>query len=139
MNTYTPEIGQAMFGQPTGEFEVPDWVQSMFDGIMREVDRVYWNTRQQEFSDSLSVDFGKVHFRPYSWDDDNDAGPNFWHDDNIQRIRWYKHPGRGMSAEVFYEVNAWIDWHDAVMAELRRIDDDHRNDRLTEPQTGGEP
>lgn len=124
MQTYRPELGQALFGQPTGEFEMPEWVQSMFDGIYNEVERVYWNTRQSEFHDYESADFGKVHFRPYSWGDE-DAGPNFWHDDNPQRVRWYKHPGRGMSCEVLYDVNAWIDWHDMVMGELRRVDNEH--------------
>ena len=123
---YVPELGQACFGQPTEAYALPDWVESMFDGIMCEVERVAWNVNQREFCDSEPCDFGPVHFRPYSWDDEADAGPNFWHDDSSIRIRWYKHPGRGMSCNEQPSPSDWIKWHDAVMVAIRQVDDERR-------------
>jgi hypothetical protein len=120
---HTPELGQALFGQPAESFAVPEWVESMFEGILREVDRVYWNVEQEQFESSLSADFGAVHFRPYSWAEEVDAGPNFWLDSQPVRIRWYKHPGRGMSASHALSAEEWIAWHDAVMKELKAADD----------------
>lgn len=119
-----PTIAQAMFGQPTEEFEIPDWVESMLDGIYREWKRVWWNRHQKPFEDQAydePHDFGAVHWRPYSWGDD-DAGPNFWIDDDPLRIRWYKHFGRGMSASHEYTPEQWIAWHDKTMAAIRAND-----------------
>ena len=123
MSAYTPELGQACFGQPTEDFEMPRFAESMFDGIMFEVRRVFGNMKQEQWHDHMPADFGKAHVRPYSWGDE-DAGPNFWVDSHPLRIRWYKHPGRGMSANMVMDPAAWAEWHDLVMNELREAEGD---------------
>lgn len=123
---YQPEMGQACFGQPWGAYAVPRWVDSMFDGIYSEVRRVYWNIKQESYHDYIDADLGAVHIRGYYWGEDEDHDPrNFWIDGIKQAICWYKHPGRGMSSSFELDRDAWIAWHDAVMAELRRVDKEH--------------
>jgi hypothetical protein len=130
MTESNPEIGQLLFGQaPAYSAGMSDWVGSMFDGIMREFDRVWWNTKQKQYS-SRSDDgsLGNVHVRCYRYDDvpEGEVGDdNFWLEGHEQRIRWYKYPGRGMSCKFDLDRDAWIAWHDAVMAELRCFDKEH--------------
>ena len=132
---YTPELGQACFGQPTEPHAVPEWVESMFVGIKRELERVYWNVKQDEWGGFEPFDFGKVHWRPYSWGDD-DAGPNFWHSDFDVRLRWYKYPGRSMSCSHELPPEQWIAWHDAILRMLRlwELLETARRDRKHSPE-----
>lgn len=120
------EIGQICFGQPTEEHDLPDFVRSMFRGIERQFGIVYWNWKQEEFDGHAGpVDIGAVHWRPYSWNDE-DGGPNFWLDNIDVKLRWYKHPGRGMTTNRKLSAAAWAKWHDKVMAELDRFERERR-------------
>jgi hypothetical protein len=127
MTNSTPGIGQLLFGQaPAYCAGMPDWVESMFDGILREFNRVWWNTKQQEW-DSRGSDgnLGQVQVRYYRYDElpEGEVGEdNFWLEGQEQRIRWYKYPGRRMSCRLDLSRDEWIAWHDAVLAELRRVD-----------------
>lgn len=129
MTNSQPEIGQLLFGQaPPYCAGMPDWVESMFDGIIREFERVWWNAKQTSWeSRSDDGNLGRVHVRYYRYDEvpEGEVGEdNFWLEGHDQRIRWYKYPGRGMSCSKDLDTNGWIDWHDAVKAELRRVDDE---------------
>jgi hypothetical protein len=132
MTESSPEIGQLLFGQaPAYWAGLPDWVESMFDGVIREFNRVWWNTKQQEWSSrGEDGNLGAVQMRYYRYGElqDGEIGEdNFWLEGHDQRIRWYKYPGRGMSCKLDLDRDGWISWHDAVMAELRRVDNDHFN------------
>jgi len=117
----SPELGQVLFGQPTGSHGTPDWVDSMITGIMAQLERVFWNINQQQYFRE-DADIGTVHIRAYRYDDDVDAGPNFWVEGDPQEIRWYKYPGRGQSCKLEYTWEQWAAWHDKVIAGLRAAD-----------------
>jgi len=110
-------IAQSLFGQPTGDYGTPEWVDSMLNGLLDLFDTCYWNVNQEQFGRHEAADVGPVHFRPYSWGEE-DGGPNFWIDGDEQQIRWYKHPGRGQSCAIDYTPEQWIAWHDAVRKAL---------------------
>lgn len=99
-DTYQPEIGQMMFGQPSQELECPEWLEAYLWMIDSELSRVMWNVHQEEW-DSPFQNTGNSYkndtfeLEAYSWDDETPQPFNFkWKD--IQ-ISWYKHCGRGMS------------------------------------------
>jgi hypothetical protein len=98
---YIPELGQAAFGQPCQEFEVPDYVASHLWAISNELDRVKWNELQREydnpFDNSGNVEGfknGTFEVHAYSWSDDEQPFNFKWRD---VEISWYKYLGRGMS------------------------------------------
>lgn len=51
MSSYKPELGQAIFGQPYKEHEVPDIWDAALSFLSRELKRVMWNEREYDFSD----------------------------------------------------------------------------------------
>jgi hypothetical protein len=121
VNTSTPELGQMLFGQPTESCGVPEFAASMFVGILNQWKRIWWNIHQKPW-DYCNGDLGNVHYRRYIYPDDDasDSGPNFWMDGEDElHIRWYKHPGRGMSCNKKWEPAQWVAWHDRVMQALR--------------------
>jgi hypothetical protein len=120
-----PELGQMVFGQPLESCAMPLYARSLFVGIQQEWERVWWNIHQQQFHDHDSGDMGALHWRPYVYQSDEDAGPNFWLDGHPMRVRWYKHPGRSMSCSQNLSPAEWVAWHDAVMAELERLEEVH--------------
>jgi hypothetical protein len=119
------ELGQIVFGQPTEEHDLPRFAKSLFVAIVEEWERVWWNQHQESWSDHDTGDLGVLHWRPYTYAETPDAGPNFWLDGQELKIRWYKHPGRGMSCSHEFTPSQWIAWHDAVMTELERVDEAH--------------
>lgn len=129
-NEYTPELGQAIFGAPTGEYELPRYAEALFSAIWREIARVFWNREQREF-DSRGNDDPKIPgftVRPYCYDDESEEAklPNFtFGDDFIHgrvELRWYKYPGRGMSCNVEWNPDQWVAWFDEAMTALGDYD-----------------
>ena len=99
MEKYEPELGQAVFGQPTQALEVPSYVEAALTLIREEAQRVEWNNRQEEFdpfgntSGQYKNDVFEVN--AYSWNDEKNQPYNFkWRDFELS---WYKYFGRGMS------------------------------------------
>lgn len=99
MEKYEPELGQAIFGQPTQALEVPAYVEAVLTMIREEVQRVEWNNRQEEFDpfgntgDQYKNDTFVVN--SYSWNEEENQPYNFkWKDFELS---WYKYFGRGMS------------------------------------------
>lgn len=102
MSYYTPEVGQALFGQPYQEHECPEYVRAALRAIAEELDRVMWNVHQERY-DSPFDNSGNVEgfacpvfeVHAYDWSDDNEQRFNFkWKD---LAISWYKHSYRGLS------------------------------------------
>ncbi len=102
MADYKPELGQAIFGQPAKQYEVPDIWHAALAMLRDELDRAMWNLHQQDYASP----FGNTGNRfdecteftveAYSWDDEVEQPFNFkWRD---VEIGWYKYLGRGMSA-----------------------------------------
>ena len=98
---YTPELGQAVFGQPYQEFEVPDIWDAALCAIREELDRVMWNIHQRPYESPFSNTGSRFEcptftVEAYSWDEDTEQPWNFkWGE---VEISWYKYLGRGMSA-----------------------------------------
>lgn len=97
--TYEPELGQMMFGQPSKEFAVPEYVEAALSHIRSEVCRVEWNNRQEEFDPfgNTGAQYKNDVFEAnaYSWDETKEQPYNFkWKDFEVS---WYKYLGRGMS------------------------------------------
>ena len=68
---YEPELGQAIFGNATGEYDCPNFVDAFLEHICREIERVYWNIHQKEWDGYSGVDpqIPGIEYRPYYWGD----------------------------------------------------------------------
>lgn len=102
MSEYAPELGQAIFGQPCQQYEVPDIMDAALCRIRDRLDTVMWNTHQKEYDSpfgNTGNSFKNETFEAVAYDWVSDDQPfNFaWRD---LRISWYKYLGRGMSANV---------------------------------------
>ena len=116
-----PELGQMIFGCPTGSFELDDHADALLMAILREVGRVYWNKNQAEWHYAHTGIPG-LETRPYYWgDDDKEAAkPNLKYK-NVE-VRWYKYPGRSMSVNKNMTVDQWAAWFYAVLAAVRKFE-----------------
>src|SRR3990167_8428012 len=102
MKQYAPEMGQAMFGNPTGRYELPEYAEAMLFHIFKEIERMYWNNNQAQWENYQDPGIPGIEVRPYYWGNEEDEKdrkrmelPNFQFERG--QIRWYKYPGRGMS------------------------------------------
>lgn len=97
---YEPEIGQAIFGQPSQEYKASELLIAALESIRSELARVYWNNNQKKIDDPFGNTGGKYindvfEVYAYSWDDEVPQPYNFrWKDFDIS---WYKYLGRGTS------------------------------------------
>ncbi len=93
---YKPELGQFVFGNPTGRFDFDAMPDSY---VVEEMLRLI--AYRAAGNDSDAGDFENAVFvmRPYYWGDDEAeaAKPNFLHKASGLEIRWYKYIGRGMT------------------------------------------
>jgi len=101
---YIPELGQAAFGQPWKEFEVPVIWEAALAYLDSELSRVMWNIHQKEYSSPFAntgISFEECDvfsIYAYSWDFESEQEYNFkWRD---IEINWYKYLGRGMSTNA---------------------------------------
>lgn len=53
---------------PTESYDFPEWVDSMFVGILRQFERVFWNVNQREH-DGEAATLGRIYYRPFCWGD----------------------------------------------------------------------
>lgn len=128
---YTPELGQAAFGNPTGEYEVSDVGAAVIAALLDEVRRVYWNRAQAEidFRDEAAAEmwnaYGSgIEWHAYWWGDDDvpeAARPNLLFR-NVA-VRWYKWPGRGESVDREMDAGDWAEWLTAGLAAARSADE----------------
>ena len=119
---YVPELGQAAFGCPTGEYDLPEYACACLDYLRKEMDRVWWNVHQEEREEYEAHSFGELEWRPYYWGDDEDEAvkPNLAFAG--VEIRWYKHPGRGLSCNVDWDANEWAMWMERALSAIRSHD-----------------
>ena len=117
------ELGQMCFGNPTGKYDCPEYVQAFVAHLLTEVDRVWWNLHQQERDEYAALSWPGLDYRPYYWDDDEDdeaAKPNLACCGAA--VRWYKHVGRGMTVDVDWDEKRWRRWLDESLAVVRAMD-----------------
>ena len=129
---YQPEIGQAIFGNPTGSFALSQIGEAVFQCIWERL-KVYYcnkNQREMDFYGNDDPQIPGLIVLPYHWGDcDCDenkphkegclkVAPNFVFD-GIE-IRWYKYPGRGMSCNQNLTPQQWSNWLEKI---LKTIED----------------
>lgn len=107
MNDHMPELGQWAFSNSEFlEAPVSELFTAALVALAGEIDRVMWNRTQEEFHIGSNCEESFVtptfEMLDYCWcdgdrgDHRNGCPPNFrWRD---VRVNWYKHIGRGMSA-----------------------------------------
>lgn len=100
------------------EFEVPEHGRALLMYLLSEIGRVYWNREQKEWDLSAMPDpkIPGLRVRPFNWADDN-ALPNFVFGD--VEIRWYKHPGRGLSCNRDLDASGWIKWFGECLSAIQ--------------------
>lgn len=91
---YAPELGQALFGNPTCQHDF-DAMPSSY--AVEEMLNVLWHFVDGDSYEPFSNDVFEM--RPYYWGDveEETDKPNFLHRASGLEIRWYKHIGRGMT------------------------------------------
>ena len=126
MTDYQPELGQMIFGNPTGDYDCPDYVITLLEGLLGEIERVYWNRGQEAWERFHDPKIPGITFRPYYWgDDETEASlPNFVVEGVNAEIRWYKHPHRGVSATVNWDPDQWVVWFDVAMKLITEHEDE---------------
>lgn len=125
--TMSLELGQMVFGNPTGAYGMPLYADALLESLLSEIERVFWNTKQKEWDRFDDPEIPGVTFHPYYWGDDLEKSslPNFLSDlFPAQEIRWYKHPGRGTSCTVEYTPAQWVEWYTAVHSQINKADVD---------------
>lgn len=117
---YEPEIGQAVFGNPTGDYYFPEFAEAFLMYIFEEIRRVFWNKNQREWENYEDPKIEGIKVRPYCWGEDEEEAekPNF--EFNGVAIRWYKYPGRGMSCNKAMNPEQWKKWFDECLGVIRK-------------------
>lgn len=133
--TYEPELGQAAFGAPWGEYEVPAIGEEALRMVLDEMHRVYGNRygKTPDFggndgfvlpNDALGPD---LQYRAYCWADCvcdetrlctcDVSKPNLAFDG--VEFRWYKHARRGLSCNKQLSAKEWSKWLQKALNYLR--------------------
>lgn len=127
-NKYTPELGQAVFGAPWSEHELPPIAELAFMGALDVLSTAAWNHLQRTVDFRNEEDMVKVNeimpnleVHAYFWgeDEEREKLPNFKFRD--VEIRWYKYPGRGMSTNIETSPAAWSEWFTYLEKYLREV------------------
>ena len=136
MKEYEPELGQAIFGQPSKEFECPEYLVALLEGIRTRIELAGGNEYQREFdpfgdwedAELFNRDHKDMGFEvwPYSWSDETEQKYNFKFKDI--EISWYKHLGRGMSINRKITKDEAIDLFDTCSANLHKWQHKHLNE-----------
>lgn len=108
------ELGQLVFGNPMGNYETKNYQDALVLSLLDNMDRVFWNNHQRNWDRHESPAMTGVEFRSYYWGDKEDEAnkPNLKFSFSDQEIRWYKHPGRGMTASLAWSADEWAQWYE---------------------------
>lgn len=124
MTIFQPELGQMVFGQPHKEFEGSELLEAALHHIETELERVMWNTHQEEYSSPFSntgnrfeCETFKVH--SYSWSDDEQPWNFIWKD---VQVSWYKWCGRGLSVNQELKPDRIAEMLDDCLTAVRKLD-----------------
>ena len=126
MTDYEPTIAQAVFGQPTQQFECPDILEAALTMLRHEMQRVLWNLKQGEVdpfgNGGESFDCGEMSVCAYYWGDEKQLW-NFRHPASDIEVSWYKYFGRGMSVNREVTADEAATLLRACMAIMKRVED----------------
>jgi len=116
------EIGQALFGNPAGEYGFPEYAFALLNHLFTEISRVYGNLNQKDWRYLSDPGFPGIEVRPYYWGEDPEdaAKPNFSF--GGVEIRWYKHPGRSMSCNLVKTEVEWVAWFNDCLKAIRDLE-----------------
>ncbi len=119
--SYEPELGQLVFGNPTGEHGTEEFTDALIEALFSEIERVYWNNNQEQWERYEDPKLKGVEFRPYDWSENEETTklPNLKFSHSPQEIRWYKHAGRGQSCTLLWNEKGWREWFDGAMEIIR--------------------
>ena len=127
MKRYIPELGQAVFGCPTSQYDCPEYIEAGLKHLNDELCRIMWNKNQKEYQSpfgNYANEYKNDTFevRSYYWGDNEDKAvlPNFQCGDF--EVRWYKYLGRGMSMNKSLDANEFFDIIDRCIKSVRRED-----------------
>ena len=115
------ELGQAIFGNPTGNYGTHEYTDALIEALLSEIERVYWNKNQNQWDRHDDPKLKGVEFRPYDWSENEETIvlPNLKFSHSPQEIRWYKHSGRGQSSTLQMDEKQWREWFDGAMEIMR--------------------
>jgi len=132
MKKYLPELGQFTFGQPPQNYECPEYIGVLLEGIHQELCRIMINKTQEEYDSPFSntgAKFKNKVFKveAYSWNDEVDQPYNFkW---KSVKISWYKYLGRGMSINKKITHAKAIRMFDECIKSLRDMEKKYEQQR----------
>lgn len=122
---YQPEMGQVLFGAPTGEFDPGALGEACVHAALTRIETCYWNNHQKQWDRHTDPQIPGLDFRPYWWGDDDATErelPNLQlHGDPLE-IRWYKYPMRGGSVNCDMSPAMWAAWLDKALQVVRQAD-----------------
>ena len=120
---YQPEFGQMLYGNPSGEFAMPDYAEALVIALLNDIGRVYSNVYQASWNWIDEPNIPGIEFHPYWWGDEEDPGallPNFAFEG--VEIRWYKYAGRGMSCNRELTPDKWASWFSRCLEIIWEVD-----------------
>lgn len=128
MDQFKPELGQMAFGQPYQQFAVPEIWEAALDAVNREIERVWFNTKQTNDSGPMTnsgarFDCDVFSAHAYDWGDEEQPWNFKWRE---VRISWYKWAGRGMSANMELTPEMAAEMLTECLAAVRALDVDLR-------------
>lgn len=108
------ELGQMMHGNPVGNYSTRNYQDALVLSLLQEMDRIFWNKKQEDWNRHDDPEMVGVEFRPYFWGEDEKeaAKPNLKFIFSEQEIRWYKHPGRSMTVTIDWTADEWVQWYE---------------------------
>ena len=121
---YSPELGQALFGNPTSEYECPDFIEAglryldyNIEIYCTNLEQVYISPFENRGANINMCDVFEVN--SYYWGDDEELKnrPNFKCGDF--EVRWYKYLGRGMSMNQEIDANRFFEIIDKCLDALQ--------------------
>ena len=109
-------LGQIMHGNPPGNYETMNYQDALIESLLGNIDRVFWNRYQKEWDRHEDPKMVGVEFRPYFWGDDEmeASKPNLKFIFSEQEVRWYKHPGRGVTVTLDWTPELWVNWYESA-------------------------
>lgn len=119
-----PEIGQMLFGAPTGDYGMPEYADALVHGLLSEIERVYWNLNQKEWDRYADPGLPGVEYHSYWWGDEDAPEaerPNLSFGDGVE-VRWYKYPGRGSTVNKKMSAADWCEWFTRAHALICKAD-----------------
>lgn len=121
---FEPELGQMMFRPGTWEeYAVPEFVTALLEYVIEDIGRVYGNRFQKRWDEYEDPQIPGVEYRTYWWGEEDAPEadlPNFAF--GGVELRWYKHPGRSMSANREMDAGEWASWFQECLAQVRAVD-----------------